>query len=236
MAEERKTTRRKNLLEIGSLLGGLLGGAITYGIQKDAENKLSKQDPNKKNRGDKEVRPKESTLEIAKKVANELIAAGYEYGNNPTEDPNIKKLNCARFMFRVLQEIIPRQLSEDEKNLILIHHTVRGSLDRAVRRGDKSTRGCTAFVEEGGWGEPIKPEDAQPGDIVQYWYKTKKGGGWLGHTGIIASVERDEKGRPTARLLSSHKSTGGIGVAPYDLVLHPTYKKVYISRVNDNNT
>ena len=54
-------------------------------------------------------------------------------------------------MHQILQRVIPREIAEDEKNLILIRDTVKGNLNRAVRRGERATRGCTAFIEEGGY-------------------------------------------------------------------------------------
>jgi hypothetical protein len=75
----------------------------------------------------------------------------------------------------------------------------------------------------------IEPENAQPGDIIQYWQKTSSGN-WTGHTAVIQSVfrQKDAPKQLRASLLGSHPRTVGKPSGGPGLMANSSGKPTYI--------
>ncbi len=73
-----------------------------------------------------------------------------------------------------------------------------------------SERQCAFAVERFGLGQEVRPKDAQAGDFVQLWRKTKKPSG---HSVLFLSWIELEGKRIGLHYLSSQGSTDGIGFA-----------------------
>ncbi|MEM6749254.1 MAG: hypothetical protein AAGA57_07620 [Planctomycetota bacterium] len=62
-------------------------------------------------------------------------------------------------------------------------------LDKLVETKDPQIRGVQTALVEAGLGHAVAPEDIRAGDFVQYWYRSKKLGRWLGHSGVIGEIK-----------------------------------------------
>jgi len=179
---------------------------------------------------------KDTTPDVLK-TAHELARttyAGYRYGSNM----NKKQIDCTQFMQKVLEKILERDLSEAEAAAVNISgiSTRPAALDSFVEHSDARTKGVVyALTEVMKFGEEIRPSDARPGDLIQYWIKSKDGH-YKGHAAIIES-SYVKSGIPMARLFGSHKTLGRIGIAVdksgrvLELNLIGERRKIYIVRL-----
>ena len=53
-------------------------------------------------------------------------------------------------------------------------------------------------------GKHVEPENAQPGDFIQYWKKNESGA-WRGHAAIISRVWKDSGGNMRAEIMGAHE-------------------------------
>jgi hypothetical protein len=78
-------------------------------------------------------------------------------------------------------------------------------------------------------GVAVSPVDAQPGDFIQYWMKTKDGE-WFGHAGVLDIVTKKD-GFVVASVFGAHKSLGRIGESSFELKLTTDAdRKIYLVR------
>ena len=99
---------------------------------------------------------------------------------------------------------------------------------------------CVYAMQQLGVGQAVEPEDARPGDFVQFWREKS------GHSVVFLDWIRDEQGqRQGLRYWSSQKATDGMGVhrewfrgsrdaAGKEGSVDPD--RLYIGRLNDRPT
>lgn len=156
-----------------------------------------------------------------------------------------KSIDCTEFVLAVVNDLTKscgKKLSAKQRTTLVVAGVKAAELQGLVGAGDKSIRGVQQALIDAGLGKAVNPQDAAPGDLVQYWYKTKSGK-WAGHAGLIERVTKDAaKKTTTLTIFGSHKSTlrkradgakdtkaGGIGSGPR-LVLPRDTLKVFVVR------
>lgn len=139
-----------------------------------------------------------------------------------------KQVNCVLFMVAVVEELVQRDLTREERNAILINNVGRRrNLSNLIRKDDKRIRGIQTALVEMDKGYSVKPSEAKPGDFVQYWKLYN--GRWKGHTAIIQEVQ-EKNGLRCAIIFGSHQSLGGVGIGEFEVGLNDPDVKVYLVR------
>jgi hypothetical protein len=131
-------------------------------------------------------------------------------------------------MVAVVEELLQRELSPEERSTILISRVGRRKhLTRLIQHNDRRIRGIQTALVEMGRGQVIRPSEARPGDFVQYW--KRRNGRWVGHASIVVDVIRRE-GTACALVFGSHQSLGGVGIGDFEVGLNDPEIKVYAVR------
>ncbi len=138
-----------------------------------------------------------------------------------------KQINCVQFMVAVVENLLGRELRADQRSAILINNVRRRHLDRLVTRDDRRIRGIQTALIEMNRGEAVRPEDARPGDFIQYWKKYN--GRWRGHASIIADVI-NRNGALCAIVFGAHQTLNGVGIGAFEVGLNDPEIKSYIVR------
>lgn len=138
-----------------------------------------------------------------------------------------KQVNCVQFMVAVVEELLGRELSRDERAAILISNVRRRHLERLVNRDDKRIRGIQSALLDMHRGEIVRPEDARTGDFIQFW--KRRNGRWRGHASIIVDVI-DRNGLRCAVVFGAHQTLGGVGIGEFEVGLNDPEIKSYIVR------
>ena len=150
--------------------------------------------------------------------------SGWKYGHRIHR----RQLNCVQFVVAVVRDLVRRELTPSEQSAILINNIARRkSLNHLIPRDDKRIRGIQTALLEMGKGRIVSPEEAQPGDFVQYWRLHKSG--WRGHAGIIVDVKQ-ENGILCASVLGSHQSLNRVGIGNFLVGLNDPGLKIYLVR------
>ncbi len=170
-------------------------------------------------------------------IAHELdegVFCGWSYGAYNTEK---KHLDCTTFVSAVMDTVLSRfniSYTAEMRKDVLINHP---NLDRnVVKLGpdpkDPRYAGVVYAIEKYNLGKRITDlSQVQPGDFIQYW-KQRKNSTWFGHASLIESVRYDKKdGNYKAKIFGSHKSTKGIAVSKFELLLSGDDRLVYIGRI-----
>ena len=156
---------------------------------------------------------------------------GWAYG----EDAAKKQVDCVQFVEAVLEAARGAKVTPDASRAVRIQglSTTPGdqaAIAKAVEAGDRRLAGVVhAIVDVLGEGVAVPFAEAKPGDFVQCWWrrerkepdpadpkKTRTVVRWEGHAAIVESVvEADPKRKAsTVRIYGSHRSLGGVGIAP----------------------
>lgn len=139
-----------------------------------------------------------------------------------------KQLNCVQFVVVVVEELLKRELTAEERRAILISNVGRRSnLPRLINQDDKRIRGIQTALVEMNKGEIIQPSEAKPGDFIQYW--SKRNGRWVGHAAIVQDI-REDNGLRCAAIFGSHQSLGGVGIADFEVGLNDPNVRTYLVR------
>ncbi len=139
-----------------------------------------------------------------------------------------QQVNCVQFMVAVVEELLQRELTEDERDAILIKKIGRRKhLWRLIVHNDRRIRGIQTALVQMRKGQMIKPSEAKPGDFVQYW--RLKDGRWVGHAAIILEI-MNRNGMLCALVFGSHQSLGGVGVGNFEVGLNDPQTKTYLVR------
>jgi hypothetical protein len=169
------------------------------------------------------VKANEHPLLVGVRLA-ETRFNGWRYGHREYR----RQVNCVQFMVAVVEELLQRELTPEERSGILINRVGRRwRLPRLVQNDDPRIRGIQTALVQMGKGVIVKPSDAKPGDFIQYW--KKRNGRWIGHASIIADVIRRET-TTCALVFGSHQSLGGIGIGEFEVGLNDPEVKVYVVR------
>jgi hypothetical protein len=137
-------------------------------------------------------------LAAAQKIAADL--KDWTYGHDAAK----KQIDCVQFVIRVLKDLAPG-LSREAQTRILISDVSESEVAGLVEKEDPKIRGVQTALVEAHLGQAVAREDVKPGDLVQYWYRTKDGG-WNGHCAIVEEVRAGGK----FALLGAHQSHGKI--------------------------
>lgn len=138
-----------------------------------------------------------------------------------------RQVNCVQFMAAVVENLLGRELRADERSAIMISNVRRRDLDRLVTRDDRRIRGIQTALVEMNRGEVVRPEEARPGDFVQYWKKYN--GRWRGHAAIIADVIH-RSGAVCAIVFGAHRTINGVGIGDFEVGLNDPDIRAYIVR------
>lgn len=134
-------------------------------------------------------------------------------------------------MLAVVEDLKGEPLSKEMRSLLVISGVGgQDNLGRLVSARDQRTKGVVAAIVSLKVGMEIVPSEVQPGDFIQYWYRSN--GKWAGHTAIVVSV-RENGGKVECRLYGSHQSSNGIAVSKYWVSVTQTDKVVYLARLRD---
>lgn len=151
-------------------------------------------------------------------------------------------IDCVQFVLEVVREVAADEERPDVVTpalkralYIQLSDEDHANLQQLVDDGDPQITGVQKALVGAGLGHPVATEDARPGDLVQYWYRS--GGRWYGHSAIVEQIVDGE-----ATLYGSHKSTlqserhlkrserkGGVGSGPVFDLTDPK-RKVYVVR------
>jgi hypothetical protein len=143
-------------------------------------------------------------LAVARELANTRFHH-FTYGHDAAK----KQVDCVLFLEAVLEDLLSRALTEEERGAVLIDYHF-SDLGLAVVRRDPRTKGVVrAIAETIGCGKEIDAREARAGDFIQYWYKTSAGK-WLGHASIVSRVWSPQEGDVRAAIFGSHKSKNRI--------------------------
>jgi hypothetical protein len=204
IADARRALRDADIVD-----PSIRAGYIAEQQQKIAifESALKRLDPRRKPSGGDVEREPASTPKPPKKPlyrgsSEALLNRMYNI------DPNTsyKELDCTQFMAEALERS-GFKMTDKVRKRIFMADVAKEDLKSLVSADSSTIRGAAgALVESGQATYVSKMSGIQPGDVVQYWYKTKSGA-MKGHTGI---VERNH-GNGVIDLYGSHKSKGGVG-------------------------
>ncbi|MDL1894585.1 hypothetical protein FBQ87_17105 [Sphingobacteriales bacterium CHB3] len=118
-----------------------------------------------------------------------------------------KQLNCVQFVVVVVEELLKRELTAEERRAILISNVGRRSnLPRLINQDDKRIRGIQTALVEMNKGEIIQPSEAKPGDFIE------------------------DNGLRCAAIFGSHQSLGGVGIADFEVGLNDPNVRTYLVR------
>lgn len=179
-------------------------------------------------RKDSQITSTHDVLKTAQSLATGKYN-GWTYGKNASN----KQIDCVQFILAVVEEELKRSLNTELKKVILID-TKFDDLETAILSGDKRTRGVQyALVDLMDEGVVVFPDEAKPGDIIQYWMK-KNNGEWFGRAGVISRIWKDNSGNPRSAIFGAHNSMGKIGETDFEgkgLNLKGENRKIYIVRL-----
>lgn len=134
-----------------------------------------------------------------------------------------KKLPCTTFVQEVLKQL-EIELSADEIATLQIRGIGEAKVAAELAAGNPALRGGPGMLIDKGIANVVRPEDARPGDIVQYWYRdSKKASGIGGHTGIVQELLPDGK---LAIVDSNIKRGAGRLELNLKATLHPTVARL----------
>lgn len=169
-------------------------------------------------------------------AARQLAAgryAGWTYGS----DASSSQIDCVQFVLAVAEECLQASLAEVPRTRILIADLTEEErqhehLEALILANDSHIRGVQSALVDANLGEEIPTDEAQSGDLIQYWMKTSNGI-WFGHAGVIESVDRSAA-VPTAKIFGAHKSQNGIATSSFDLKLiaESETRRVYVVRMH----
>ena len=138
------------------------------------------------------------TSRVAHSVAARLKDRVY---GSEAQDPNA--INCVEFVTEVVRECCARSdqhakfTAELRQGIAIDNIRPDENLAALIEKGDDRIKGVQWALTQAGLGIAVDVVDAQPGDFVQYWYRS--GDGWAGHSAVIKSIAEG-----TAVLLGSH--------------------------------
>jgi LPS O-antigen subunit length determinant protein (WzzB/FepE family) len=171
-------------------------------------------------------------LVIAKTLANSEEYKDLTYGSNRKEG----QIDCVQFVVAVVEEALNQKLERSVKNQVLIANLTdeeKLKLEELVIAEDAKIRGVQQALVGIEKGTVVKPAEAKPGDIVQYWMK-RKDGSWFGHAAIVESVSQRD-GHTWALLFGSHQSTNRISSLDREVNLSSDDgRKVFLVRLKSS--
>lgn len=130
----------------------------------------------------------------------------YVEANGSTIAPTYQSAVCTQFLVKVLENFTP--LTKAERKSINI--VTSESLESLREKSSPVLQGVYHALIESGKGVAIPLNEAQPGDLIQFWYSW--GGSYRGHCGIIRSVDANWG---IMQLYSSSLSGDGYGIRNY---------------------
>lgn len=166
------------------------------------------------------------SLALAKKLADKKFK-GWTYGSKAKD----KKIDCVQFVLAVTEEVLAQSLNAETRKQILISHLSAAEqkmLPSLIEMESDKIKGIQHALVSIRRGTAIKPDQAKPGDFIQYWMK-KRDGTWFGHAGILEKVEKNGK-TIRATIFGAHASSNGIASSQFKLNLSGTDRKIFIVR------
>jgi hypothetical protein len=158
--------------------------------------------------------------------------SGWTYGSSAAK----KQIDCVQFVLAVVAKSSPKPIGEESRKAVLIsglsaEESKPAGLAKLVEAGDERTKGVQLALVKAGVGTVVSPQDAKPGDLIQYWMKPKNGD-WFGHAGVLEMVTRNGD-IPEATVYGAHKSQNGIGTSKFKLKLvgDPAGRRIYLVRM-----
>ncbi|MDZ7796115.1 MAG: hypothetical protein U5N56_03315 [Candidatus Marinimicrobia bacterium] len=187
--------------------------------------------------GSATIREATRTSVDALSVAHELdngVFHGWSYGAYSSAE---KHLDCTSFISAVMDTILARlnitYTPEIRRDVMIIHsfHD-RDIIQEGPDPADPRFAGVVYAIEKYDLGTRITDmSQVRPGDFIQYW-KQRSDGTWFGHASLIESLHSDNTGNIyKARIFGSHRSTDGIAVSNFELLLSGKDRLVYIGRI-----
>lgn len=139
-----------------------------------------------------------------------------------------RQVNCVQFMVAVVEELLQRELSPQERSAILINNVGRRRhLKRLILQNDRRIRGIQTALVQMGKGQIVRPSDAKPGDFIQFWKQRDRR--WHGHAAIITDIIMRD-GKLCSLVFGAHQSLGGVGIGNFEVGLNDPDIKVYLVR------
>src|ERR1022692_815012 len=141
----------------------------------------------------------QATLRCAQDLARQYKDYTYGSGSN--------KIDCVHFVLNVVECRLGESLPVNARKAGLISYgwSAEETETKAKAGSDPKLGGVqyalTTVLRK---GKMIKPADAMPGDLVQYWMP-KQNGEWFGHAAVISKVEGT-----MATILGAHESANAV--------------------------
>jgi hypothetical protein len=167
-------------------------------------------------------------ISVAKSVSSEVFP-DFSYGS----DEEQCQVNCVQFTGAVLERVLGRPLTRDERDAVFIHYPIT-EFEQALKNGDERMAGVArAIAQVLRIGNYVAPREAQPGDFIQYWVK-RSDGRWFGHSAIVTRRIKRTDGSAGVSIYGSHKSTNGVtetSLGGEGVLLDGEDRYVFVARV-----
>lgn len=164
----------------------------------------------------------EVTLRYAHDLAKEY--KHYTYGTGPN------KIDCVHFVLNVIERQLGEPISVEARKATLIAYgwSAEETQQKAKDGTDPRLGGVQyALTTIVGKGKTIKPSDAKPGHLIQYWMPTHDGK-WFGHAAVITKVQGMK-----ATILGTHESLNSVAELDTPLNLAGTNRHLFIVRIGN---
>lgn len=167
-------------------------------------------------------------LSVAKAVSSDVFP-DFSYGSNEAQC----QVNCVQFTGAVLERVLGRSLSREERSAVFIHYPIT-DFEQALKTGDQRMAGVArAIAEVLKVGNYVSPLEARAGDFIQYWVK-RRDGRWFGHSAIVVRRIERKDGLAAVSIYGSHKATDGITETDFGgegVLLEGDNRYVFVARL-----
>lgn len=111
-------------------------------------------------------------LKTAHEVGKEL--EGWKFGDNEKE----REINEQQFVLRVVEKLAGAVKDDVKKRILMSDLPADATHDSGgiISKGDRRSRGLAAALVDAGLAREVKLAEAQPGDFILYWIKSRSSG------------------------------------------------------------
>lgn len=108
-------------------------------------------------------------LKTAHAIGKELD--GWKFGDNEKE----REINEQQFVLRIVEKLAGPVKDDVKKRILMSDLPADAARDAGglVSKGDRRTRGVASALVDAGLAREVKLAEAQPGDFILYWIKSK---------------------------------------------------------------
>ena len=117
---------------------------------------------------------------------------GWLQKNGQTIAPTYETRNCVEFAYEAYHRYYGVTLDSKNKSIFFIGNATVADANKAykTKTGYEKISGCQAALVNAGLGKAIPTKQAQPGDLIQYWFIEGGRVTW-GHACILKEITKD---------------------------------------------